>query len=389
MSEFHQQKSIDWDNPVSTVADRIHERTKTARISIPGGSVKPKNKPIKNSKDKLKAIETLTKRIETAQNKADNISTEVSGNYTHKRGREAEQRRSNKKYLEKNIQALIRMKNEWENDTIPEVLKKIRSTGDIETLFNWGYPQPLDGTEYDHFIERHEKQMKSLKRLGIENKEDANEAKELLKEYREIKISEEQQKAEKFRIAIENLRGQKIQGFFPTPKHLIDKMMDYANIFQRRGMKVLEPSAGIGHIADEVKACNYDHEIHAVEIRPALCNILELKGYETIACDDILNSHRFIEDQKYDRIIMNPPFEKNQDIIHIKHCFDNLLADNGILVSVASIGVMHNSNRNIFTEFQEFVLENGCFDANDEGSFKGVGTFNSTGVGTCLVILNK
>ena len=86
----------------------------------------------------------------------------------------------------------------------------------------------------------------------------------------------------------------------------------------------------------------------------------------------------------YDYVIMNPPFEKKQDIDHVTHLFNNALARHGRLVSVMSAGVMHNSDKKTVA-FREFVNDNGYFQELPAGSFKESGT----GINTVLCILDK
>ncbi len=66
-----------------------------------------------------------------------------------------------------------------------------------------------------------------------------------------------------------------------------------------------------------------------IEINPSLREILEMKGYNVVASD-------FLDyGGEYDVIVMNPPFEKLQDIDHVRHAFD-LLTEGGRLVAVMS-----------------------------------------------------
>jgi hypothetical protein len=119
----------------------------------------------------------------------------------------------------------------------------------------------------------------------------------------------------------------KIPGFFPTPKDLIEKVLGFAYI--NESDLVLEPSAGKGDILDVIsKERNSKKNLHAVEINPTLREMLKLKGYEVVASDFLSYNPSF----KYDRIIMNPPFEKGLDIDHVNHAL-TLLKPNGILVS--------------------------------------------------------
>lgn len=130
------------------------------------------------------------------------------------------------------------------------------------------------------------------------------------------------------------LLGLRIPGFFTTPRSLADRMVQMANI--QPGMEVLEPSAGSGNIADAIQeACPGCH-LTLVEINGSLVDILKAKGYDgnQIYHTDFLRDNEEIR-SGFDRIVMNPPFEKNQDIDHVLHAFD-LLRPGGRLVAIVS-----------------------------------------------------
>ena len=47
---------------------------------------------------------------------------------------------------------------------------------------------------------------------------------------------------------------------------------------------------------------------------------------------------------KYDKIIMNPPFENGQDIDHIRHAY-SLLNDGGRVVCIMSEGTFYRNDK--------------------------------------------
>lgn len=111
-------------------------------------------------------------------------------------------------------------------------------------------------------------------------------------------------------------RTSNIPGFFPTPEDLVDRMIREASI--DIGMRVLEPSAGIGSIADRIRNIGIEPEVG--EYNSTLSEHLQKKGYKIVSTDfmDLSKS------EKYDRIIMNPPFENLQDVDHVMKAFENL-----------------------------------------------------------------
>jgi len=162
-------------------------------------------------------------------------------------------------------------------------------------------------------------------------------------------------------------------GYFPTPPKLVARLIELAEI--KPGMTVLEPSAGQGHIADEL--VKIECTLYLVEILPENRTVLESKGYR-LAGDDFL---KFTG--AFDRIVMNPPFEKQADIDHVLHAY-SLLKQGGRLVSVMGAGVAFRENRKT-KDFRELVEANGWSERNPEGSFKESGTM----VNTITVVLDK
>lgn len=164
--------------------------------------------------------------------------------------------------------------------------------------------------------------------------------------------------------------GAKIAGFFPTPENLTESKINLLDL--QPTDKILEPSAGLGHMADIVKAKGF--EVTCLEIHSGLAEVLKEKGHNVIN-DDFLSHF-----SSYDKIIMNPPFENLQDIAHVKHAF-SLLNEGGKLVATMA------GNKYRTPEFIEWVQNNGWYKENPQNSFKDA--FNSTGVSTITVFLQK
>jgi hypothetical protein len=126
-----------------------------------------------------------------------------------------------------------------------------------------------------------------------------------------------------------------IPGFFPTPRPLIERVLDLADL--RADHSVLEPSAGKGDILDAIidRFPSIGPYLFAVEISSDLVEIIDLKGYK-YECADFLT----IDPAKYqvDRIVMNPPFENGQDVDHVTHAL-KMLKPGGRLVAIMSEGV--------------------------------------------------
>lgn len=120
---------------------------------------------------------------------------------------------------------------------------------------------------------------------------------------------------------------------FPTPPDLAARMVEIAEIHE--GARVLEPSAGTGAI---LKAIGPQPDKVAVEINPELVKQLARGGAGSgarIIAADFLQCNGDLG--KFDRIIMNPPFENGADIRHIQHA-RGFLKPGGRLVALCANG---------------------------------------------------
>jgi 16S rRNA G1207 methylase RsmC len=121
--------------------------------------------------------------------------------------------------------------------------------------------------------------------------------------------------------------------------------------------------------------------VQGVEVSHTLSEILKSKGH-TVHFGDFLNW--FPLTSRYDRVLMNPPFEKGQDMEHIQHAFE-MLEDLGRLVSVISPGPFFHSSKKAEAFRQWFEDLGGEVIDLPEGSFKDSGT----GVASKLVVIDK
>ena len=108
---------------------------------------------------------------------------------------------------------------------------------------------------------------------------------------------------------------------------------------------------------------------------------LKDKGYD-VYYRDFLDVDS--KDIAADRIVMNPPFTKQQDIDHVYKAYDCLNPD-GVLVSVMSVSHTFRTNEKskVFREFLEQT--NAEVEILPEGTFKESGTM----VNTCIVKIKK
>lgn len=220
--------------------------------------------------------------------------------------------------------------------------------------------------------------LKRIHQIGLKTPEQLRAAiRELIQLQNGTGISEEQRRAMELKALERQFIGAKYPGFFPTPKDLAAEVVRLAGI--EPGHTILEPSAGLGHLADAITEAHPDSQpdITCFEIVPALAEALVKKCYTTINAD-------FLEDEEagmFDRIIMNPPFEDLQDIAHVQHAYCNHLKDGGRLVAIMA------NNKHRSPDFLQWVEERGYYEKNEDGAF--TSAFRPTGVSTITVVLEK
>jgi 16S rRNA G966 N2-methylase RsmD len=167
--------------------------------------------------------------------------------------------------------------------------------------------------------------------------------------------------SEKLGLALttgESVSEKKTFQMFFTPSSLAAKVVELAEV---SGQSVLEPSAGNGALVKECWAQGAK-DVDCVELNEE--NAIELRQMgETVWQTDFLA----LPPARYDRVVMNPPFTKNQDITHVEHGLKNLV-EGGILVSIMA----GNTERPRFRKLVE-NLNHEIIDVPD-GSFKESGT---------------
>lgn len=130
-------------------------------------------------------------------------------------------------------------------------------------------------------------------------------------------------------------------GYFPTPVSIVKQLVDLADL--RPGLEVLEPSAGQGAISKAL--ADADCLVDCIELQEANASVIYEDGYARgLIVGDFLAMVHAETDSGYDRIIMNPPFAKQQDIRHVTHAL-GFLRPGGLLVAVMSNGVTFRQNQ--------------------------------------------
>lgn len=157
-------------------------------------------------------------------------------------------------------------------------------------------------------------------------------------------------------------------GQFDTPMKLAKAIVWRADI--REGMMCLEPSAGIGNIVEaieglggQVAAYEIDAKrLHQCKERCTLTHGIRLSDFLSATPEPI-----------FDRVVMNPTFQKQADIAHVKHAAKFLKPD-GRLISIMSSGITFR-NTKLATEFRAFLDDHDAeVQQLPEGSFAETGT---------------
>lgn len=183
-------------------------------------------------------------------------------------------------------------------------------------------------------------------------------------------------KAAELAAKIAKLRFANIPGYFPTPAPVVARMIEAARL--SGGERVLEPSAGSGAIADAVRDLNCD--VVCIEQQPSLVAILTEKGHEVRHCDFT----QIAPPCDFDAVLMNPPFEKGQDLDHVRHALQ-MLRTGGRLVAIMSAAVEFRQDRK-YAEFRDWLDQlGGEIEQLPPLSFKESGT----GVSCVMVTLDR
>lgn len=148
------------------------------------------------------------------------------------------------------------------------------------------------------------------------------------------------QQAKKLGAAAAVTRGfRHIPGFFPSPPPVVERLLELAQLYHAGAdpLHVLEPNCGKGNVAHAV--ARLGHKVYCVEVMQSLASHCEGEGLWVHRADFLalrLKDFAFaVGVGGFDRVVMNPPFEKRQDEAHIRHAFE-FLRPGGILAAVCS-----------------------------------------------------
>ena len=311
----------------------------------------------------LKIANKFRTWADALQPKIENLGRPLTQNPTPKRNREYQSRMHDCRNMERLQKALCVLAELHQLNRLPDSFAALKTKEQIgsmvrkSTTGGGGYYSVIEADDYADTSDA-----ARLLQTMIEGNPEQREERERLRKIgaleAEIKLST-------------------IPGFFPTPAAVVSLMLERAHI--ESGMHVLEPSAGSGNIADAIRREHPSAFIDVCEVNLRLRELLELKGHRLIA-SDFLEFHAGV----YERILMNPPFENLQDCKHVRNAYD-MLADNGVLVSIMAPSFEYRNDRKS-TEFRDWLgTVNATWENLPNGSFKSSGT----GVSTRLLVIER
>jgi hypothetical protein len=118
--------------------------------------------------------------------------------------------------------------------------------------------------------------------------------------------------------------------FFETPDAIADWLVELAGGISSTDT-VLEPSAGRGALVRAIHRANPDMVVDCLELMPENRAFLHKLPNVNVGEQDFI---LYSSENKYSKIIANPPFSNHQDIKHIYKMYYHLCAG-GVLVSVS------------------------------------------------------
>lgn len=312
---------------------------------------------------------------QTLRDAADRLQVRIADAYRDRRENTPKQRkqatiaRYRGQHLERAQTALRALADAHEAGTCPPVAAGVRTIARAETVTE---RRVMGGLGYYEYCESDEWADMSPEAVAV-------------RELAGLVLTPEAARAREIQFKRDRIRNSHFEGFFPTPPDVAARMLELADI--RPGHSVLEPSAGTGDLADVIQDAFpvvgglSPISLTCCEICPTLAEVCAAR-HATIQGDFFSEFKPGVN--SFDRIVMNPPFERGQEIEHVRHAFA-LLRPGGRIVSVMSPGPFFRSDRRS-EEFGEWFDEAGGDKYElPAGSFKQSGT----GIRTVLVVIDK
>jgi hypothetical protein len=331
---------------------------------------------------------TINKKAQKLKNLADSMSDKIkeklnppisNQRITSRRARIADSMKNEGERLQQIQSWLYAMGDACEKEALPDILNNIANKTQLQELQRF-YSNSWKDDDIQCFLDdKSGYNTDSIKRLQKANINNVEQLKQAVEALQKLYQPEPVNPVELQIKDIErSLIGTNIPYYFPTPKQICQELINHAYLEQ--GMKILEPSAGKGDIAQAIKEA-FDADLDVCEINYNLGKILTLKGFNLIAqdCFDLT-------EPVYDRIIANPPFGSGQELDHVYHYY-NLLVEGGLMVVILPESIEFNS-RNVYKTFREW-LQDKCRlnEPLPDGAF--LKSDHPTGVKTRILVIEK
>jgi hypothetical protein len=200
-----------------------------------------------------------------------------------------------------------------------------------------------------------------------------NKVNKLLGDYYGAPIPEEREPEEDSGLNTPKTGVAKRYGFFPTPDRAAEQVIELTPLYRGDGprLTILEPSAGTGSLSRRlVKAGGV---VDVIEYQAQLADALRASRiYRGVRCGDFLAVLPYPA-RLYDRVVMNPPFDRERDIDHVMHALKFLKPD-GCLVAVMSAGTEFRETKKSVAFRALMAKMNARWRDLPVGSFVSVGT---------------
>lgn len=235
----------------------------------------------------------------------------------------------------------------YDRGEVPHSAKLVRHKWLIENLVDGvGFPK-FNGHAPDDYLK--------ITDAGLYSEFVYNEAMTFFKNLKEeTKAAQEAKQQQKLVQELAANAQAKIEGFFPTPQHLIEQILDQIDPDWLNQGRILEPSAGDGDIAVALHQRFPLSRLDCVEPSRQLCDTLRKRLARTedeapieihqSTFEDYEFSIRHMDGERYKLIVANPPFENGLDAEHLQLMY-GLLQPGGRIYCVISSGPFQRNDK--------------------------------------------
>lgn len=172
-------------------------------------------------------------------------------------------------------------------------------------------------------------------------------------------------------------------GWFATPPELAVRVVSAARMLS--GMSVLEPSAGDGALVNAILNVCPTARVCAIEKDPgrAATLVKANRAQEVYTADFLDWSSAHVARPAFDRVVMNPPFSRSQDVKHVLRAMELVRPRSGRLVAIMAKGITFRQGAD-YDRLRALIERCGDLAPLPEDAFKSSGT----SVRTVLVTLD-